>query len=110
MTDAEQPQTPLTEQDVLDVLKNVYDPELQMDLVSLGLIYGVEIGEAGRVHVKMTLTTPGCPYGPQLINDARAMLMMLRGVKEANVELVWDPPWSPQKMSEEARLELGFDV
>lgn len=110
MSDTGQPQAQLTEQDVKDVLRNVHDPELQMDIVTLGLVYGVEVAEGGKVHVKMTLTTPGCPYGPQLINDARAMLMMLRGVTEADVELVWDPPWSPQMMSEEARLELGFDV
>lgn len=100
----------LTREDMLDVLRNVVDPELQMDIVNLGLVYDVEHLDDGRVHVKMTLTTPHCPYGPALVAEVKAMLMMVRGVKGVNVDVVWDPPWSTEKMTEEARLMLGLDV
>ena len=101
---------PLREQDVMEVLRHVYDPELQMDLVELGLVYGVEILPDGRVKVNMTLTSPGCPYGPELVAEVKATLMMARGVKGVEVNVVWEPPWGPEKMSEAARLDLGFDV
>ncbi|MBU1695291.1 MAG: DUF59 domain-containing protein [Verrucomicrobia bacterium] len=100
----------LREPDVIDVLRHVYDPELQMNIVELGLVYGVELQPDGRVKVNMTLTSPGCPYGPELVAEVKAMLMMTRGVKGVEVAIVWDPPWGPDKMSEAARLELGFDV
>ena len=94
----------------MEVLRHVYDPELQMDLVELGLVYGVEILPDGRVKVNMTLTSPGCPYGPELVAEVKATLMMARGVKGVEVNVVWEPPWGPEKMSEAARLDLGFDV
>ena len=96
--------------ELMDVLKSVYDPELQLDIVELGLVYGVEVDPAGSVKVRMTLTSPGCPYGPELLGDVRATLMLVQGVKRVEVDLVWDPPWGPDKMSEAARLDLGFDV
>ncbi|HOW98463.1 MAG TPA: iron-sulfur cluster assembly protein [Kiritimatiellia bacterium] len=94
----------------MEVLRHVYDPELQMDIVELGLVYGVELEPDGRVKVNMTLTSPGCPYGPELVAEVKATLMMARGVKGVEVNVVWDPPWGPEKMSEAARLDLGFDV
>jgi metal-sulfur cluster biosynthetic enzyme len=107
MTDVPQP---VKQEDVIEVLKNVYDPELQMDIVNLGLIYGVEVGDGNAVRVKMTLTSPACPYGPALIAETKNTVLMLHGVKTADVELVFTPPWGPERMSEEARLELGLDI
>ncbi len=100
----------VTKDDVLEVLRNVYDPELQLNLVDLGLIYEAEVGAGGEVKVQMTLTSPGCPYGPELVAETKAMVMMIRGVKGVNVEVVWTPPWSIERISEAARLELGLDV
>ena len=100
----------LNEKDLMEVLRHVFDPELQMDIVELGLVYGVEIQPDGRVKVNMTLTSPGCPYGPELVAEVKAMLMMSRNVKGVEVAVVWEPPWGPEKMSEAARLDLGFDV
>jgi metal-sulfur cluster biosynthetic enzyme len=87
----------------------VYDPELHMNIVDLGLVYGAEVA-GDKVTVRMTLTSPGCPYGPYLLHQVKATLLAMKGIKDAEVEVVWDPPWGPDKMTEEARLELGFDV
>jgi metal-sulfur cluster biosynthetic enzyme len=100
----------VTKDDVLEVLRNVIDPELQLNLVDLGLIYDVNVAEGGDVKVQMTLTSPGCPYGPELVAETKAMVMMIRGVKSVNVEVVWTPPWSIERITEAARLELGLDV
>ena len=94
---------------IRDVLRSVLDPELHMNIVDLGLVYGVEIKD-GEVIVKMTLTSPGCPYGPYLLHQVKDTVLSLKGVKDAQIEVVWDPPWGPEKMSEDVRLELGFDV
>ena len=101
---------PVKQEDVIGVLKYVYDPELQMDIVNLGLIYEVDVKDGGAVVVKMTLTSPGCPYGPALIAQAKDTVLALRGVTSADIELVYTPPWGPERMSEEAKLELGFDL
>jgi FeS assembly SUF system protein len=101
---------PVTKDNVIEVLRNVHDPELQLNLVDLGLVYNVEVGEGGQVRVQMTLTSPGCPYGPELVAQTKAMVMMIQGVKDVEVEVVWSPPWSTERMTEEARLELGLDV
>jgi metal-sulfur cluster biosynthetic enzyme len=110
------PETPATEgaalwtsDQVREVLRGVFDPELHMNIVDLGLVYEVLL-EASKVHVKMTLTSPGCPYGPYLIHQVKDTVQSLKGIQEARVEVVWDPPWGPDKMTEEARLELGFDL
>ena len=108
--ETKQDEKPPTAEELKDVLRNVFDPELQMDIVELGLVSGVDLLDDGRVKVRMTLTSPGCPYGPELVADVKATLLMTRGVKGAAVEIVWDPPWGPDKMSEAARLDLGFDV
>lgn len=100
----------LTKDDVLAALKNVLDPDLQMNIVDLGLVYDVEVRGPEAVYLRMTLTTPACPYGPELIENTRAMLLLLKGVKHVDVDLVFDPPWTRDRLSEEARLELGLDL
>lgn len=100
---------PVTVDAALDLLRGIFDPELQYNIVDLGLIYDLKI-EGSVAKVKMTLTTPACPYGPMLIEQVRLLLPTIQGIKEARIELVWEPPWSPQRMTEEARLELGFDI
>ncbi len=96
---------------VWDVLKTCYDPEIPVDIVNLGLIYGCDIqpGEAGsQVTVKMTLTAPGCGMGPVLAREAEDKIGALPGVAGASVEVVWDPPWSPDRISAEGREKLGM--
>jgi metal-sulfur cluster biosynthetic enzyme len=106
MADAAGAATP-TEADVLDALSNVIDPELGLDFVELGLIYGVEINE-GHVRVTFTLTTPGCPIGPQVNEQIEEFVGELDGVKSIESEMVFTPPWSPERMSEDAKFALGF--
>ena len=98
-----------TSEQVREVLPEVFDPELHMNIVDLGLIYDVAV-EGEQVSVKMTLTSPGCPYGPYLIHQVKDTVQSLKGIQTARVEVVWDPPWGPDKMTEEVRLELGFDL
>lgn len=98
-----------TSDQVREVLRGVFDPELHMNIVDLGLVYEVLL-ESDKVQVKMTLTSPGCPYGPYLIHQVKDTVQSLKGIQEARVEVVWEPPWGPDKMTEEARLELGFDL
>jgi metal-sulfur cluster biosynthetic enzyme len=97
----------VTKEKILEVLSDVYDPEIPIDIVNLGLIYGVEI-EDGNVHVKMTMTAPGCPSSAQIAAESQMLIEGLRGVKEATIEIVWDPPWDPSRMSEEAKRGLGY--
>jgi metal-sulfur cluster biosynthetic enzyme len=94
---------------IREILRGVFDPELHMNIVDLGLIYDVTLEQA-KANVKMTLTSPGCPYGPFLIHQVKDTVQSLKGIQEVQVEVVWDPPWGPDKMTEEARLELGFDL
>ncbi|HWW89422.1 MAG TPA: metal-sulfur cluster assembly factor [Solirubrobacteraceae bacterium] len=96
-----------SEEGVMDALSNVIDPELGLDFVELGLIYGVEIDE-GAVRVTFTLTTPGCPIGPQVTEQIEEFVGELEGVKTVESEMVFTPPWSPEKMSEDAKFALGF--
>ncbi len=94
---------------VLAALSEVYDPEIGIDIVSLGLVYGSEIDDDGLLTISMTLTTPYCPMGSIIQGQAHAVCHGLPGVKDVKVELVWSPPWDPRTMaSEEARLELGI--
>jgi len=92
-----------TKEDVMNVLKSVNDPELGIDIVTLELIYNVNT-ENDKVDVKMTFTSPMCPYGPMLVEEVKAKVRELEGVKEINVEVTFDPPWKP---SEELRATLG---
>ena len=98
---------------VWEQLKTCYDPEIPVNIVDLGLVYGMEVTPeadgTSRVDVKMTLTAQGCGMGASIAYDAKQKLMMMPGVSEANVELVWDPPWNPQMISPEGRERLGLD-
>ena len=94
---------------VREMLKVVIDPELNLNIVDLGLIYEVEVN-GSVVDVNMTLTSPGCSFGPYIVQQVKETLLGLQGIEDANIEVIWEPPWSPEKMSEEARLELGFDI
>ncbi len=89
------------------VLKTVLDPEIAFNIVDLGLVYGVTI-EGKTVSVKMTMTTPLCPMGPEIIAEVKSKIGALDGVEKVNVEIVWEPPWTPEKMSEQAKIELGL--
>ncbi len=97
-----------TEDQVLDNLRNVYDPEIGVNIVDLGLVYDVDVADAGDVLITMTLTSLGCPLGPVIVQEATNALADLPEVGAVDVKLVWSPPWSPEKMSEEARDELGI--
>jgi metal-sulfur cluster biosynthetic enzyme len=102
---------PIQEETVYSALKQVRDPELMINVVDLGLIYGVAVEEAAEktnLGVMMTMTTPACPYGPQLVADVRDTLKALDGAGEVKVEVTLSPPWSPEMMTEEARDELGM--
>jgi FeS assembly SUF system protein len=93
---------------VVEVLKSIYDPEIPVDIYELGLIYDVDISEDGDATVTMTLTTPHCPVAESLPNEVELRVLSVPGIRDAIVNLVWDPPWDPSKMSDEARLELGM--
>jgi probable FeS assembly SUF system protein SufT len=102
---------PFDEQRLWSALGEVYDPEIPASIVELGLVYGIDaapVDGGHKVLVHMTLTAPGCGIGPVLVDDVRRKLLGTPGVKEAEVELVFDPPWDPSRMSEAARLQLGF--
>jgi FeS assembly SUF system protein len=90
-------------------LKKVYDPEIPVDIYELGLIYGVDVSDEKDVAIQMTLTSPGCPVAEQMPGMVEhAVHEFVKGVRDVEVEIVWDPPWSPDRMSEAAQLELGF--
>jgi len=92
------------ENDVNEALKEVFDPELRMDIITLGLVYGIKI-ESGKAKIRMTFTTPMCPYGPALVDEVKSRVESVEGVREAEVEIVFDPPWQP---SEELKAALGL--
>jgi metal-sulfur cluster biosynthetic enzyme len=95
-------------EEVNDALREVIDPELGLDFVELGLIYGVEIDEAGAVKVTYTLTSPGCPIGPQVEEQITELVSEIEGVTSVDAELTFSPPWSVDRMSEDAKFALGF--
>ena len=97
----------LTEDDVYEVLEEVIDPELGLDFVSLGLVYDVEIEES-EVYVTFTLTTPACPIGPLVTEQMRELVGEIEGVDKVHPKMVFDPPWSPEMMSEDAKFALGY--
>jgi len=92
----------------MEAMRAVIDPEIGIDVVSLGLVYEVDISEEGDVKVKMTMTTPGCPLVGMITEDARNILESVEGVKSVDVELVWDPPWTPDMIEPEVRARLGI--
>jgi len=96
------------EAQVTEVLRTVFDPEIPVNVYDLGLIYGIEIEPGGVVRVRMTLTSPACPVAGTLPPEVEAKLKKIDGVSDAKVEIVWDPPWTHERMSEAAKLQLGF--
>jgi FeS assembly SUF system protein len=96
------------EQAIIERLKTVYDPEIPVDIYELGLVYEIKIDEENNVYIKMTLTSPMCPVAGSLPPEVKQKVMDVEGVNDAYVDLVWDPPWDKDMMSEEAKLTLGF--
>jgi FeS assembly SUF system protein len=103
-----QPEIDTLGDQVVDVLRTVYDPEIPVNIFELGLIYKVDIDDEKHVHIDMTLTSPGCPVAGILPDEVRTKVEAVEGVSGATVEVVWDPPWNPGMMTEEAQLELGI--
>ncbi len=97
----------VTEDSVYEAIKEIIDPEIGINIVDMGLIYEVDIDDT-TVDIKMTLTSPGCPAGGQIVNGTQHVTQQLEGVEEVNVQVVWTPRWTPELMSEEARDELGI--
>lgn len=97
-----------TAEEARESLKNVYDPEIGINIVDLGLVYDVDVAEQGDVLVTMTLTSIGCPLGPVIVQEVTGALKELPGIADVDVKLVWSPPWSPDSMSEDAKDELGM--
>ncbi len=96
------------EEAVIEALKTIYDPEIPVNIYELGLIYGVEVNEDGRAEVRMTLTAPACPVAGALVEEVAEKAGRVEGVSTSHVELVWDPPWTPDNMTDAAKLELGL--
>lgn len=94
--------------EIVAVLQSIFDPEIPVNIYELGLIYGVERDDSGDVTIRMTLTSPNCPVAESLPKEVQDKVAALDSVASAKVDLVWDPPWSPDQMSEEAKLELGL--
>ena len=97
----------VTKEEILESLKEVSDPEIGMDIVNLGLVYNIDIN-GDRVYIKMTMTAPTCPVTPWILSEAQRIVENLNGVEAADVELVWDPPWNPSLMSDEAKEALNM--
>ena len=94
--------------DIIEMLKDVYDPEIPVNIYDLGLVYSVEVDEDGMANVLMTLTAPGCPVADMIVQNVYENVISVEGVTDANIELTFEPAWDKSMMSEEARLELGF--
>jgi metal-sulfur cluster biosynthetic enzyme len=102
---------PISEESILAALRQVRDPELMVNIADLGLIYGIEVDEAdgkSNVRISMTMTTPACPFGPELIREVKEVLSGMEGVGKVEVQITLTPPWTPDRMTEEARDELGM--
>ena len=97
------------EEEIVDVLKTVYDPEIPVNIYDLGMIYKIDLHDDGTLDMDMTFTSPSCPAADYIFEDVRTKVESVKGVKTANIELVFDPVWDQSRMSEEARVELGFD-
>ncbi len=98
----------ITRDEVYEALKTVFDPEIPVNVVDLGLIYDVQVDEKNDVYVQMTLTFPGCSMGPHIAQQAEWAIQDVEGVEDVQIELTFDPPWSPDLISEEARAQLGI--
>lgn len=99
----------ITREQVMECLANCYDPEIPINIVDLGLVYDVLV-DNDRVHVKMTLTAQGCPMAADIVRDVSQKLGTLQGLREVVVDLVWDPPWDPSRLSSAARKKLGIET
>ncbi|HDZ16217.1 MAG TPA: SUF system Fe-S cluster assembly protein [Methylophaga aminisulfidivorans] len=95
-------------EDVIEVLKTIYDPEIPVNIYELGLIYDIKISNSGNVNIDMTLTAPGCPVAQSFPGDVESRVMTVPGVSKAHVELVWEPQWTKDMMSEAVQLQLGM--
>jgi FeS assembly SUF system protein len=100
--------TESVQEQIIDALRTVYDPEIPANIYELGLVYGVDLDPAGHAVVRMTLTSPGCPVAASLPLEVENKVLGVEGVTSARVELVWDPPWNPSMMTEAAKLQLGM--
>ena len=98
----------MTPEIVRKALRQVKDPELGLNIIDIGLVYDVAVSAEGAVHVKMTLTSPGCPAGPEIMGDAKQTVEALEGVTAVEVELVWEPYWTPEKMDPRVKAFMGF--
>jgi len=98
----------VTKDEIITVLKDCYDPEIPINIWDLGLVYDINVQDDGNVGIKMTLTAPGCMMGGMIAEEVKAKIKAMNGVKDAKVELVWEPPWTPDKMSEEAKAQMGI--
>ena len=97
------------EEKIIDVLKTVYDPEIPVNIYDLGMIYKIDVDEKGNLDMDMTFTAPSCPAADFILEDVRTKVESVEGIKSANINLVFDPAWDQSMMSEEARVELGFE-
>jgi len=97
----------LTGETARQALRTVKDPELNLSIIDLGLVYDVDV-EDGAVHIRMTLTSPGCPAGPQIMNDIYKALRPMEGVKDVDIEIVWEPYWTPEQIDPKIRAMMGF--
>ena len=97
----------VTEEAVRKALRHVKDPELNLSIIDLGLVYDVAV-EEGDVHIKMSLTSPGCPSGPEIVDDAQRTVKVLDGVQNVDVEIVWEPYWTPERIDPRVRAYLGL--
>ena len=91
-----------------EALRTVYDPEIPVNIYDLGLVYAIKIGDDNNVYITMTLTAPACPAAPEIVFDAESKIRAIESVKDVHIQLTFDPPWTKEMMSEEAKLELGF--
>ncbi len=105
--DTREPEHELKEP-VIAALRTIFDPEIPVNIYDLGLVYGIDIDEQGKVTIRMTLTAPACPFAATLPGQVEQAVKQVEGVSDVNVELVWDPPWSQERMSDEAKLQLGL--
>ena len=98
----------VTKDEIITVLKDCYDPEIPINIWDLGLVYDINVLDDGNVGIKMTLTAPGCMMGGMIAEEVKSKIKAMNGVKDVKVDLVWEPPWSPDKMSEEAKAQMGI--
>ena len=98
----------VSKEDVIDVLKTIYDPEIPVNIMDLGLIYGIDV-DNGTVKIRMTLTAPGCPMSAFIVDQVKDKVKEIDGVEDVDVELTFDPPWTPERLSEKAKKMLGWE-